>query len=102
MHIVLTATAIPDHLHGYLSRFLSEVDAGVYVGNTSPPVMERLWERCLHARITGSMTLIFTTPDTEQGYAIRTNGPHRRAVVDLDGAWLIATRHPLPEADERA
>lgn len=35
MFVVITATKLPDHVRGYVSRFLVEVDQGVYVGTVS-------------------------------------------------------------------
>lgn len=98
MHAIITARAVPEHLHGYLSRFLTEVDVGVYVGNISPPVLQRLWSRCLEAQASGSMTLVYSDPTCEQGFMIMTTGHQRREVIDMDGAWMIQTRGEAGES----
>ncbi len=54
MFLVITTTSLPDHMHGYLSRFLSEVDTGVYVGNVSRRVRDNLWRRLSNAIATAA------------------------------------------------
>lgn len=93
MFVVIRGTAIPEHLHGYLSRFLSEVDAGLYVGVVSRAVMENVWKRCEQASDTGTMALIHNTPTNEQGFDIRTAGEQRRNVINLDGCLLLTRGH---------
>ncbi|MBZ8178365.1 type I-E CRISPR-associated endoribonuclease Cas2 [Corynebacterium poyangense] len=88
MFAVLQAHSLPEHLHGYLSRFFSEADTGLYVGVISRAVLEQLWERCLSAELEGSITLIHSQFDSEQGFSIRTTGPQRRPVLDFDGLTL--------------
>lgn len=107
MFAVIQGHNLPNHLNGYLSRFLSEVDAGLYVGVLSRAVMENLWEKCQSVDLAGSLTLIHPQYDAEQGFRIRTTGKQRRPVVDLDGLFLSARgliedvrfADPLDEAD---
>jgi len=40
MFAVISCTAIPDHVRGFLTRFFSEVSTGLYVGIVSPVVLE--------------------------------------------------------------
>lgn len=89
MFVVIRGTAIPEHLHGYLSRFLSEVDPGLYIGVVSRAVMENLWKRCERASAAGTIALIHNTPENEQGFDIRTAGDQRRRVINFDGCLLL-------------
>ncbi len=41
--IVISATAIPDHLRGALTRWLLEVTPELYVGTVSARVRDELW-----------------------------------------------------------
>ncbi|MDY3128294.1 MAG: type I-E CRISPR-associated endoribonuclease Cas2e [Corynebacterium sp.] len=91
MFVVITSTSIPDHLGGYLSRFLSEVDAGVYVGNVSRRVRDNLWRRCAEAIKEGSLTIINEDSSREQGFAVNTLGPRRRTITDMDGFLIACT-----------
>ncbi|MDK7198353.1 type I-E CRISPR-associated endoribonuclease Cas2e [Actinotignum sanguinis] len=89
MFVVVNAVAIPDHLRGYLSRFLSEVTTGLYVGVVSARVRDNLWERAVSAAGSGSLTLIYNDAAREQGFALRSTGTGSRPVLDLDGMLLI-------------
>lgn len=89
MFVVVNAVAIPDHLRGYLSRFLSEVTTGLYVGVVSARVRDNLWERAVSAAGSGSLTLVYNDAAREQGFALRSTGTGSRPVLDLDGMLLI-------------
>ncbi len=99
MIAVIITRAVPDHLRGYLGRFLSEVVPGVFVGKTSRVVAERMWERTNEALSTGNMAMVLTDHTMEQGYSFRTAGPNPPAVVDLDGLQLIAANYTEPAGD---
>lgn len=98
MFIVISATAIPDHLRGYLSRYLSEVVTGLFVGNVSTRVRDNLWIRCTSVVGDGGLVLISSDPTNEQGFSVQTSGRESRRVFDLDGLALISRTLP---ADER-
>lgn len=99
MFLVLSATAVPEHLRGYISRFLSEVAVGLYVGNVSKRVRENLWERCALAAQEGSFTMITSDRSTEQGFTVKTIGPQSRPTIDLDG--LLLSYLPTPKNNEK-
>ncbi|SDU78611.1 CRISPR-associated protein, Cas2 family [Arcanobacterium phocae] len=92
MFAVLTISAVPEHLHGYVTRFLTEVESGVYVGNISRNVRERLWERVSTTLDEGTSTMIYNDPRQEQGFSMLTAGKNSRKVLDLDGLTVIAMR----------
>ena len=49
--IVLCVTNCPPGLRGDLSKWLNEINAGVYVGRLSARVREELWDRvCIHIK----------------------------------------------------
>lgn len=91
LFLIITSRSLPQHMHGYLSRFLSEADTGVYVGNVSKRVRDNLWRRCSEALKEGSLTMINEDSRREQGFAINTLGPNRRTLIDMDGLLLSAT-----------
>ena len=90
MFRVINAVSIPDHLRGYLSRFLSEVTTGLYVGVVSARVRDNLWERAVSAADTGSITFIYNDPAREQGFSLRSTGVNSRSILDLDGMLVIS------------
>ncbi|MFF1627429.1 type I-E CRISPR-associated endoribonuclease Cas2e [Streptomyces sp. NPDC058272] len=87
--IVLSATAVPDHLRGALTRWLLEVTPELYVGTVSARVRDELWTAA--AACTGDgMSVLAYPSDNEQGFELRTAGTRRRQPVDFDGLTLIA------------
>ena len=71
MFTTLRIVAVPDHLRGYLSRFLVECGTGLYVGNISPRVAESLWKRAIEAGLEGEIVMVTSNPSTEQGFHVR-------------------------------
>ncbi|QKW07779.1 type I-E CRISPR-associated endoribonuclease Cas2 [Streptomyces sp. NA04227] len=87
--IVISATAVPDHLRGALTRWLLEVTPELYVGTVSARVRDELWQSLTNCADQGAAVLAYPA-DNEQGFEIRTAGPQRRTPVDFDGLTLIA------------
>ncbi|MER7722127.1 type I-E CRISPR-associated endoribonuclease Cas2e [Streptomyces flaveolus] len=86
--IVITTTAVPDHLRGALSRWTSEVVAGIFVGSVSARIRDELWTAVTQVVGNGAAGLLHPAA-TEQGYAIRTAGARRRVSIDFDGLTLV-------------
>jgi CRISPR-associated protein Cas2 len=93
MLVTLRMIAVPDHLHGYLSRFLIECSTGFYVGNISPRVVEGLWKRATDAALDGEVIMVTSSPATEQGFQVRLHQISGRELIDQDGLILIKTTH---------
>lgn len=87
MVIVLENT--PPRLRGYLTRLLLEIRAGVYVGDYSIKVRERIWEVIKKEVGEGNAVLVWSCP-TETGFDFATCGQNRRLPVDLDGLKLCS------------
>ncbi|MDQ0986668.1 type I-E CRISPR-associated endoribonuclease Cas2e [Streptomyces sp. V2I9] len=87
--IVISATAVPDHLRGALTRWLLEVTPELYVGTVSAKVRDELWAAvtaCTH----DGLAVLAHPADNEQGFQLRTAGARRREPIDFDGLTLIA------------
>ena len=103
--VVVVLESVPPALRGELSRWLIEPKPGVFIGDVSALVRDKLWEKCCRAKRTGGVIQAWST-NTEQGYAIRTFGRTKREVVEMDGVQLMITPHRLTreevsaEADE--
>lgn len=83
----------PPRLRGGLTRWLTEIAPGVYVGNVNASVREYLWELAVdEAHMTGRVVMVYKT-NNEQGYAIQMHGVSSRKVVELDGLQLVANKH---------
>nr|WP_234003977.1 type I-E CRISPR-associated endoribonuclease Cas2e [Nocardiopsis sp. SBT366] len=96
--IAISATAIPDHLRGALTRWLLEVTPELYVGTVSARVRRELWE-ATSACVGEGVAVLLYSADNEQGFEIRMAGHRRRVPIDFDGMTLIAfsewqQRHP--------
>jgi|SRR5690606_18403136 CRISPR-associated protein Cas2 len=86
--IVISTTAVPEHVEGALSRWLIEPCPGLFVGTVSARVRDELWA-AVSASVGDGMAVLIHPADNEQGFAIRTSGQRRRHVVDFDGLQLI-------------
>lgn len=90
--IVISATAVPDHLRGALTRWLLEVTPQLYVGTVSARVRDELWAS-VSATIGEGMAVLACPAANEQGFSLRTAGKRRRHPLDFDGLTLIGFRH---------
>ena len=86
--VVLVLERVPASLRGELSRWMLEARAGVFIGDVTAMVRDKLWEKACNAARGGSVLLIHTA-DTEQGFAIRSHGAPDRTLVDYEGLLLF-------------
>lgn len=88
---VITLTDCPPKLRGDLSKWMIEINTGVYVGRISSRVRDELWQRVCDHSSKGKATMVFRAPG-EQRMDFRT---HNSAwtPVDYDGIKLV--RRPL-------
>lgn len=96
--IVLVLQNVPQGLRGQVTRWLLEIDSGVYVGNLGARVRERLWNTVIDGAGTGSATMVWSARN-EQGMDFRVHG-NPWEVIDIEGLRLV--RRPLPEEDSGA
>ncbi|AEX45156.1 CRISPR-associated protein [Corynebacterium diphtheriae HC01] len=92
MFAVLYLQAAPDHLLGYVTRFLTEADTSIYVGNVSKNVASNLWIRVTEAIKDAHATMIVSDNSREQGFSIMTTGDSTLQVLDADGLSVLASR----------
>ena len=78
----------PIGLRGELTRWLLEIKAGVFVGNISASVRDKLWEKVLGKEDDTSALMLFSAKN-EQGFDIKMSGEPHRSVIDIDGLKLI-------------
>ncbi len=94
--VVMTLEKVPDSLRGELSRWLIEVQTGVYVGSLSATVRDELWNKVVQYARSGRCTQLFRS-NNEQGFVIRMHGEARRTLVDLEGYQLVAVKNARHE-----
>jgi CRISPR-associated protein Cas2 len=100
---VIVLTNCPAGLRGFLTRWLLEISAGVFVGNPSARVRDALWHEVQQYAGQGRALLTHTT-NNEQGYTFRTHD-HAWHPTDHDGVTLIhrpAMKPPSPQAPQPA
>lgn len=88
---VIVLIAAPEGLRGHLTRWMVEVNAGVFVGNPNRRIRDRLWT-LLADRIGDGQAVMVEPATNEQGWAVRTAGKDRWRPVDYDGLILSARR----------
>jgi CRISPR-associated protein Cas2 len=90
--LVIVLENAPPRLRGYLTRLFLEVRAGVYVGEFSSRVREKVWGVIMEQIEEGNAVIAWSTPN-DAGFDFDTCGPNRRLPVLLDGLKLCAF-HP--------
>lgn len=93
--VVLSVTNCPPKMRGDLTKWMTEIDVGVYVGQLSSRVREKLWERVLEYIGSGKAILVYNT-NNEQGFEIITHNTEWKP-VDYEG--LILMHRPQKELD---
>lgn len=88
MVVVLMVERAPRGLRGELSRWLLEPRAGVFVGNVSAEVREKLWDKVCGEPPPVAALLVHGA-QTEQRFRIRAHGDPSRELVDCEGLTLV-------------
>lgn len=96
--IVLVLTACPPGLRGFLTRWLMEISAGVFVGKVNARVRELLWERVIEMIGSGRAILVRSVRN-EQGLDVRVHGHHWEP-IDIEGITLMLRPHPEEPAPQ--
>lgn len=90
--VLMVLEKVPLSLRGELSRWMIEVQTGVYAGSLSALVRDLLWEKCIRNGAGGRCCQAYST-NNEQGFEIRIAGDPHRFAVDADGLQLIGARN---------
>jgi len=85
--IVITLTSCPNSLRGDLTKWLLEIDTGVFVGRVSARVRDNLWARVIKNIKNGRATMTFHASN-EQGLDFLIHNCERES-IDFDGVKLI-------------
>ena len=85
--VIITLTDVPQTLRGDLTKWLFEINVGVYVGQISARVRDELWNRIVdHAKV-GRVTMVYQT-NNEQHFAYRVHNSAWKP-IDFDGLTLM-------------
>jgi CRISPR-associated protein Cas2 len=94
--IIVYITNSPYSLKGELSKWLSEINTGVYIGKVSATVRDDLWNRICKYVKDGQATMVYST-NNEQGFAFKVHNTSWNP-IDYDGITLM--KRPLKTVDE--
>ena len=91
--IILNVTNCPSGLKGDLSKWLSEINTGVYIGRLNARVRDELWDRvCTYVK-NGQATMVYST-NNEQGYSYLVHNTTWKP-IDYDG--IVLMQRPIAE-----
>ncbi len=93
--VVIMMEKVTASLRGEITRWLMELRPGVFVGNISALVRDKLWEHICQKAGKGAVTLLHNASN-EQGYEIHQFGETSRRITTYEGLQLITT----PEENE--
>lgn len=85
--VVLSLTDVPQSLRGDLSKWMTEINTGVFVGSFGARVRDELWERVCENIKNGKATMVYSVRG-EQGMDFRVHNTTWKP-VDYDGIKLI-------------
>lgn len=88
--VVMVLERVPTSARGELTRWMLELRAGVFVGDTSAMVRDHLWEMVCSKMKDGAGLLAYNS-DTEQGFAFRYNGETSKVIENFEGLNLVRT-----------
>jgi CRISPR-associated protein Cas2 len=86
--LMMLLEKVPAAARGELSRWLIEVDPGVFIGHVSARVRDLLWEKSCSSRGSGRVFQAWTT-NNEQHFKMRVSGYDQMQVVDWEGVQLL-------------
>ena len=96
--IVVSLTNCPPKLRGDLSKWLLEINTGVYVGQVSARVREALWRRICDNVGSGQATMVFSA-NNEQHMDFYVHNTSWRP-IDFDGIKLMKHPNTVPYKTE--
>ena len=99
MMVVITVSNCPQKLRGDLTRWLMEIDTGVFVGNLNARVRDAVWDRvCEHIK-NGHASMAFST-NNEQKLDFRIHNTAWKP-VDFDGIQLVCRTLDAPVKEKQ-
>ncbi len=85
--VVVSITDCPPTLRGDLTKWLFEINVGVYVGHVSARVRDELWNRIVENCKVGRVTMVYQT-NNEQRIKFRVHNSDWKP-IDFDGLTLM-------------
>jgi len=93
MIAVVSAPAVPDHLKGYIGRFLQQMGPSIFVGKISRRRADSLWEQLVDKASEGGIIMVCSA-NNDAGFDIKICNIRDWGIVDFDGILLpVVKRH---------
>lgn len=90
--VVLILRKAKEGIKGKVTRWLSEVGPGIYLGRLPARVREKLWLRVVDEMGEEAGAVLVWSDQTEQGYSVRSAGSPAYGFRDFEGLWLAERR----------
>jgi CRISPR-associated protein Cas2 len=90
--VVITLSECPISLRGDLTKWLLEINTGVFVGKISARVRDNLWERIRESIRNGKATMVYNARN-EQGLEFKVHNSIWEP-IDFDGIKLLLRPSP--------
>lgn len=95
---VITLKKVPPYMRGDLTKWMQEIDTGVYIGNFNTKIREELWKRVKENVGQGEATISYTYRN-EIGYKFETMNTQREE-IDFEGIPLVLIKKEEEEQEE--
>jgi len=86
--VIMILETVPASLRGQLTRWMIEPKAGVFVGNISAMVRQKLWDKACQGVREGGAIIIHSAKN-EQGFKIDFWGKTSRWITNWEGLQLV-------------
>lgn len=93
--VVIITNNVSSSVKGYISRWLTEAQSGVFVGSISTRVRKNLWSNIIpKIGPKSSITMIYNHNNLQK-FNIETYGPTRKKVRYLNGLVVTSNHQPV-------
>ena len=98
--LVMILEKLPRSLRGALSRWLTEVRPGIFLGNPSQRIRDELWKKVTQRPPLGYVLQVWSSP-TPQGFDYRQYGESNRTLTDFEGIALVTVKRNTKKRRKR-
>jgi CRISPR-associated protein Cas2 len=89
--LVMILEAVPEVAKGELTRWLTPIGSGVFIGRVSADVRELLWQATVSKAGDGRIVQAWATRG-EPGYELRVHGYRDALIVNIEGVPLLCVQ----------
>ena len=86
--VILVIEHVSASMRGELSRWMIEPRAGLFIGNISAMVRDKLWDYIIK-KSPGAGVIMIHNAKNEQRFEVRSHGDTTRKIIDFEGVFLV-------------